>query len=263
MSQPPSQQPPDGNPRETFEGTQFQDDNLMRVHSQLMREKEEPTENFSFPPLVLIAVFMALAAWGGIYQVHYGGGFSVFHYDETKVAGAEEDTGPVEVDMMALGRRVYSQNCAVCHQADGRGQAGVFPPLVASDWVMDNPERLIKVVLGGLQGEVVVNGNVYNNAMTAFGRLSDQQIAAVLTYIRTDASYENNSFEVSEDLVAEVRDAYGARSEPWTQPELEDIHGVVTGVWSPDAGVATPDEAPPADAEGQETPPEAVPVASL
>ena len=227
--------PPEGESRETFEGTRFDDQDLQKVHTQLMREKEEPTENFSPMPLLFVALFMILAFWAGIYLVHYSGDFGPFHYDETRKAGSGEESGPREVDMMALGKRVYNQNCVACPPATGRGLPGVYPTLVDSDWVKDNPERLVKVVLAGLAGKVIVNGNEYNNAMTPFGRLKDQHIAAVLTYIRTDAAYENNSYPVSEELVAEVRAAYGERTDPWSQVELEAIHGPVTGQWEPQA----------------------------
>jgi mono/diheme cytochrome c family protein len=251
--------PPEGKSRPTFEGTEFDDRDLQKIHSQLIREKEEPTENFSPMPLFLVAVFMILAFWAGIYLVHYSGDFGPFHYDETAKAGAGEDTGPREVDMMALGKRIYNQNCVACHQSSGLGLPGVYPPLVASEWVHDNPERLIKVVLAGLAGPVVVKGNEYNNAMTAFNRLSDQHIAAVLTYIRTDPEYQNNSYAVSEELVAEVRAAYGARAEPWSQPELEAIHGPAVGGWEPAAAPVpevVEEAAPAEEAVGTE---EAVP----
>jgi len=227
--------PPDGEPRETFEGTHFEDQNLQKVHSQLLREKQEPTENFSPTPLFLVGLFMILAFWAGVYLVHYSGDLGPFHYDETKDPGVAEDVGPREVDMMALGKRIYNQNCVACHQADGNGLPGVYPPLVASDWVQDDPERLVNVILAGLAGPVVVNGNEYNNAMTAFGRLSDQQIAAVLTFIRTDPSYNNDSYEVSEEVVAQVRETYGSRSDAWSQAELDEIYGPVSGEWTPPA----------------------------
>ncbi|HSH09386.1 MAG TPA: cytochrome c, partial [Oceanipulchritudo sp.] len=217
--------PPQGKSRPTFEGTKYDDAELHKIHTQLMREKEEPTENFSPMPLFFVALFMILAFWAGVYLVRYSGDFGTFHYDETKTPGLAEAAGPREVDMLALGKRVYTQNCVACHQSSGIGLPGVSPPLVASDWVQDNPERLIKVVLAGLAGPVVVNGNEYNNAMTPFSRLKDQQIAAVLTYIRTDPSYQNNSYAVSEELVKEVRAVYGARTDPWSQAELEAIHG--------------------------------------
>jgi mono/diheme cytochrome c family protein len=241
--------PPDGKSRPTFEGTKFEDSDLQKVHTQLIREKEEPTENFSPMPLFLVAVFMILAFWAGVYIVHYSGDFGPFHYNETVKAGAAEDTGPREVDMMALGKRIYNQNCVACHQSSGLGLPGVYPPLVASDWLMDNPERLIKVVLAGLAGPVVVNGNEYNNAMTAFGRLSDQQIAAVLTWLRTDPEHKNDSYPVSEELVAQVRADYGARAEPWSQAELEAIHGPVVGQWAPPAPAEPVVEEAPAEGE--------------
>jgi mono/diheme cytochrome c family protein len=243
--------PPRGESRSTFEGTKFEDTDLQKVHGQLLREKEEPTENFSPMPLFLVALFMVLAFWAGVYIVHYSGDFGPFHYDETRKPGVAEDTGPREVDMMALGARIYNQNCVACHQADGNGLPGVYPTLVNSDWVQDNPERLIKVVLAGLAGPVTVNGREYNNAMTAFGRLSDQQIAAVLTYIRTDPDYNNASFAVSEELVASVRADYGERNEPWSQPELEAIHGPVTGEWEPAADPEPAAESGAAEGNGE------------
>ena len=200
-----------------------------------MREKEEPSENFSPMPLFFVALFMVLAFWAGVYLVRYSGDFGPFHYDETRMPGFAEDTGPREVDMMALGARVYSQNCVACHQGTGLGLPGVYPTLVESEWVKDKPERLVKIVLAGLAGPVTVNGAEYNNAMTPFGRLKDQQLAAVLTYIRTNPDYKNDSHAVSEELVAEVRAAYGERTDPWSQVELEAIHGPVTGSWKPPA----------------------------
>lgn len=235
--------PPSGESRSTFEGHRFSDEGLQRKHAQLLREKEEPSEGFSPMPLFLVFLIMILSFWAGIYMVEYGGYFDAFHFDETAPAGMlVQDTGPQEVDMLALGRRVWSQNCAICHGADGAGQPGVFPPVARADWVQDNPERLIKLTLAGLAGPIEVNGRPYNNAMTAFGRLSDQQIAAVLTYIRTDPAFGNNSYPVSPELVAQVRAEWGDRRNAWTGPELEEIHGPVTGNWSPPNGSA-PDSA--------------------
>lgn len=244
--------PPEGESRSTFEGTKFDDSDLQKVHSQLMREKEEPTENFSPMPLFLVAVFMVLAFWAGIYIVHYSGDFGPFHYDETAKAGAATADGPREVDMMALGARIYNQNCVACHQSNGRGLPNVYPPLVNSDWVKDDPHRLVNVILAGLAGPVTVNGKDYNNAMTAFGRLSDQQIAAVLTYIRTSPDYENDAPKVSEEMVAEVRAEYGERSDPWSQQELEAIYGVVDGQWvAPEAADGTAEDAESETAEDE------------
>jgi len=243
-----SEQPPkkhfpiDGKSRDTFEGNRFEDDHLQSVHSQLMREKEEPTENFSPMPLFLVGMFTLLVFWGGVYINRTGHAFDKFHYDET-ASGTHEPVGPVVVDMMAKGRKVYVKNCQACHQADGNGLPGVYPPLVGSDWVKDKPERLIKVVLSGLAGEVQVNGVAYTNAMTPFGPiLSDLDIAAVLSYVRTTVDFKNESYEVTEATVASVRSEYGARSSTWSQDELNAIHGAVTGDWEPPASEATESE---------------------
>ncbi|MFP4282591.1 MAG: c-type cytochrome [Opitutales bacterium] len=228
--------PPTGESRETFEGNRFEDDRLQKVHSQLMREKEEPSENFSYPPLVFVFVFMLLAFWAGIYLVHYSGGFSPFVFDERTSPGEGAAAAPAERDPLQIGRGVYVRQCSACHQQDGNGLPGVYPPVANSDWVKDDPRRLTKLVLNGLQGEVVVNGESYNNAMTAFGGvLSDSEIAAVLTYLRVSEDFGNDSHAVDAELVSEVRSEYGGRSEAWTQAELEAIHGPVTGEWSPSA----------------------------
>ena len=230
--------PPKGSSRETFEANRFGDVELQKVHSQLMREKAEPAEGFTPMPLFLVFVIMMFSFWAGIYMVNYSGGFSAYHFNERASSEVAVAEAPREVDIMALGQRVYVQNCQLCHQASGAGQAGVYPPVMESDWVQDNPDRLIKVVLHGLEGQVTINGNAYNNAMTAFGRLSDQQVAAVLTYLRTGDDFANDSYPVTEEEVATVRAEYGDRRSAWTQPELEAIHGPVTGEWAPAGGEA-------------------------
>lgn len=246
----PKHFPPTGESRATFEGNKFEDDTLQRVHSQLLREKEEPSENFSYPPLLLVFLFMLLSFGMGVYLIRFSGGFSPFVFNENLAGpGAGADAGPVQKDPLAEGKKVYARNCVACHQADGNGLPGVYPPLVNSDWVQDKPERLIKVVLSGLQGEVVVNGTTYANAMTPFGPLlDDDDIAYVLTYLRTAPEFANDSYAVSEELVAQVRTEYGSRSEAWTQVELEAIHGPVTGDWRP-AEAAAPAEPMEAEAE--------------
>ncbi|KAF0093004.1 MAG: cytochrome c class I [Puniceicoccaceae bacterium 5H] len=220
------QYPPDGNPRETFEGNRFEDARMQRVHDQLMRERPEPSENFAPLPLALTVLVMFLCVWAGLYLAKYTFEFDPFHYNEDRAANAVADEGPKEVDMMALGKRTFSQNCVACHQQDGQGQPGVYPPLAGSEWVQGNPKRLIAIVLHGLAGEVHVNGETYNNAMTPFGRLRDQQIAAVLTYVRSTPDFGNESDPVTEDMVAEVRDETSDQSEQWSQDQLDELYPI-------------------------------------
>jgi len=82
---------------------------------------------------------------------------------------------------------VYSTYCIACHQSDGKGDGNRFPPIAQSEWVNYNTDRLINVILNGLKGPVTVKGQSYNEVMPAHGSfLSDEQIADVLTYIKSN-----------------------------------------------------------------------------
>jgi len=83
------------------------------------------------------------------------------------------------------GKQVYATICTNCHQPDGRGMPGVFPPLAKSDFLMSDPERAIRVLLEGRQGPITVNGKDFNGVMPNFS-LKDEEIAAVLTYVRNN-----------------------------------------------------------------------------
>lgn len=85
--------------------------------------------------------------------------------------------------LIEKGRRVYTQTCFACHQPEGQGMPGVFPPLAKSDYLMADKARAIRSVVKGLSGEIVVNGQKYNGVMPPV-MLSDEQIAHVLTYVR-------------------------------------------------------------------------------
>jgi mono/diheme cytochrome c family protein len=82
---------------------------------------------------------------------------------------------------MERGKSIYEAQCMSCHMAEGEGLPGVFPPVAKSDYLLDK-NRLIKVVLMGVRGEMKVNGTDYNGEMTGF-QLSDQETADVLNYI--------------------------------------------------------------------------------
>lgn len=105
---------------------------------------------------------------------------------------------------------LYNTYCASCHQRDGKGDNNRFPPLVNSDWVRGDPERLIEVVLNGLQGEIIVNGKSWNGLMPKNDHLDDHAIASILTYIRRN--FNNKSSPVSTLLVNEVRSRSGKRT---------------------------------------------------
>lgn len=103
---------------------------------------------------------------------------------------------------MEAGKAFFTQNCAACHQANGQGVPNAFPPLAKSDYLMSDKKRAIRVVLKGLQGDVVVNGAKYNGVMPMLN-LSDEDAANVLTYIRN--SWGNKGGEVTPAEVKKER----------------------------------------------------------
>lgn len=110
--------------------------------------------------------------------------------------------------------------CAACHQANGQGLPGTYPPLAGSEWVVGNPEVPIRIVLHGLQGPITVKGASYNNAMMAFAdQLSDAEIAAVISYERS--SWGNSAAPVTAEQVRAVRDATKAQTTPWAPSALQ------------------------------------------
>lgn len=85
-------------------------------------------------------------------------------------------------DQIKMGKVVFTQNCAACHQLDGKGIPKAFPPLAKSDFLNKDVKRAIGVVKNGLTGNVTVNGEVFNGVMPSLG-LSNEDIANVLTYV--------------------------------------------------------------------------------
>ena len=92
-----------------------------------------------------------------------------------------EDSG--EDRLLAEGRVVFEANCVACHQADGRGVAGVFPPLLDNPSV-DDTDYLVEVIRNGLSGEITVGGAVYDGAMPAFAALDDEQVDSLVAYVQ-------------------------------------------------------------------------------
>ena len=117
------------------------------------------------------------------------------------------------------GASLFVANCSSCHGADGSGIRGAFPPLNGSSIVQGDKGSLIKILLHGLQGQVTVKGEQYNGTMPSFGNiLSDEQISATLTYIRSMP--ENTAGAVSSEEVSKVRSETSARQQAWTPNEL-------------------------------------------
>ena len=128
---------------------------------------------------------------------------------------------PSEEELVfSQGKQLYA-NCQGCHQPNGDGTSGTFPPLAGSERVLGDPQRIAAVVLNGLGGEVVVAGETYNNQMTPVGETwTDEQVAAVLTFIRKE--WGNNAGRVLPEAVAQTRakTKESGHTGPWTEKTL-------------------------------------------
>ena len=104
---------------------------------------------------------------------------------------------------LVAGGTLYKTYCMGCHQAEGQGIPGTFPPLAKSDYLIADKSRAIETVLNGLTGPIEVNGQRYNGVMPPMGHLKDDQIADILSYVRH--SWGNEGDAVSTADVAAVR----------------------------------------------------------
>ncbi len=199
-----------------------------RLHRPIFREPGDPAEGRERVPWWLWTVAVLAIFWGGWYLGRTGGPFDTTTHvafgrggegDPTVAETAGEKAQTAAANPLERGRQVYAQNCQPCHQQDGRGLAGVFPPLVGSEWVTGPEETVIRILLNGLQGPVEVAGATYNGLMPAWrDPLPDADIAAVAAYIRQWAP--NAAGAVEPAAVAALREATASRTAAWTAAEL-------------------------------------------
>ncbi|MCG2583826.1 copper-containing nitrite reductase [Massilia sp. TS11] len=114
-------------------------------------------------------------------------------------ATAAAASGALSVqDQVLAGKALFAGTCSVCHQANGAGLPGVFPPLAKSDYVNADPKRTIGVVLRGLNGKVKVNGTEYNSTMPPMNQLNDDEVANILTYVLNSWGNKGGQIKASE-----------------------------------------------------------------
>ncbi|TDJ53544.1 MAG: cytochrome c [Gemmatimonadetes bacterium] len=139
--------------------------------------------------------------------------------DTSSVAAAPAADAAADQAGSDEGERVYGRVCVTCHQADGAGIAPAFPPLAGSAVATGDAEVPIKIVLSGLTGEMTRDGTIFNGMMTPWASaLSDAEIAAVLTYVRSN--FGNSADAVTEAQVAGVRAATSSQTAPYTTDDL-------------------------------------------
>ena len=121
-------------------------------------------------------------------------------------AATAATTGALTVeDQIKAGKALFAGTCSTCHQPNGEGMAGVFPPLAKSDYIAANPKRVADIILHGLTGAVTVNGKDYNSVMPPMSQLTDDEVANIGTYVLN--SWGNPGGKISSAEVAARRKA--------------------------------------------------------
>ncbi len=138
-----------------------------------------------------------------------------------------------------VGKAGYEAYCQSCHQPDGKGMPGAFPPLAGSDYLLEDPERGIHAIISGITGTIEVNGKTYNSVMPNLAYLSDENIAAILNHVLS--SWGNDGGTVSVADVARIRkEVAGAEgAEGGLHPGTPAAEMAYQGAASPLAGEAT------------------------
>jgi mono/diheme cytochrome c family protein len=232
--------------------------NVTRVHNALAREHPDRVAE-SRPVSLWVALgAIAVTALGfTFFGAHRGtGADGVLNHNKFGASyqpripeALVPESSRVPENLASIGEKVYkSKGCVACHQANGEGQPGLYPPLAGSEWVLGSTERLAALVAYGLMGPVTVKGQVYSAAIMpahAPPVLTPKEFAAVLTFIRQ--SWGNAASEVT----VEQATAYLARSKGrtamYTEGELKTIpEDQMLGGDAPAPAAEAPATTPPA-----------------
>jgi mono/diheme cytochrome c family protein len=179
--------------------------------SRPARTGGEPEATNSPVPMAIVVLTLTLLFLGGVYFDYHSGWFNAKVYSPYVSVEQLDLYQPksVAAATLAIGKAKYEQNCGICHGFDGLGKAGTAPPLAGSEWVVANGfHRLAVIPLEGLNGPIEVKGQqmTFPSGMVAIGTaLSDADLAAVLTYIRS--SWGNKAGAVTADDVKAIRAA--------------------------------------------------------
>ena len=188
---------------------------------ELLWETKLPAGGYATPSTYVVdgKQYVVIAAGGGG-KPGTKPGNSFLAYALPDKTSERASRSEVSRETLSEAARLYMTRCAPCHQFSGQGTGDIFPPLTKTDWVTGDKSRLIKIVLGGLGGQIVVNGKQFDGEMPPWKEfLNDDQVATILTYIRT--SWGNNASEITPEEVKAVRMETEEKQQLWTTKELE------------------------------------------
>jgi mono/diheme cytochrome c family protein len=202
---------------------------VQEVHAAIQREKREPRVGLEPLSIWLIVVYGLAIFLGGAYLGRYSGNFSGDGLDPlggpppTKKASALGPAGGGAVQELTpaeRGKKIFAANCQTCHQANGLGVPGQYPPLAGSEFTTGGSRRPAMIVLKGLQGPVTVKGQKFGTAvMQPWDKtLTDQKIADVLTYERS--AWGNNASPVTAEQISSLRKELANHPESYTEPDI-------------------------------------------
>jgi mono/diheme cytochrome c family protein len=211
---------------------------VQEVHAAIQREKREPRVGLEPLSIWLIVVYGLAIFCAGAYLGRYSGSFSGDSLDPlggpppAKKTAAGVPGGGAQAEELSprdRGKKVFAANCQTCHQANGQGMPGQYPPLAGSEFTTGGSRRPAMIVLKGLQGPVKVKGQQYGNAvMQPWESLGDQKVADVLTYERSE--WGNNATPVTKEQIAALRKELASHPASFTEPDImavpdEDLPG--------------------------------------
>jgi mono/diheme cytochrome c family protein len=128
-----------------------------------------------------------------------------------------------ELSPAERGKKIFSANCATCHQANGQDVAGQYPPLAGSEYVINGTRCPAMIILKGLEGPLTVKNSHFGTAvMQPWDKtLTDAKIADVLTYIRSD--WGNNASPVTAEQIAALRKELAGHPASFHEADLQAI----------------------------------------
>lgn len=219
--------PPDPNGKDMTEPTSNpveREISTLDIHHAVMREASDPHEAFDPGPIWFWALTIAALIVGGFYMGKHMGAFGlqthIGYLPPGVPAGAQTAAAKTSEKAQMSGAAVYTSKCSTCHQPNGQGVTGAFPPLVDSPYVIGDPAIPVRIVLRGMQGPVEIKGVTYNGMMPAWADLlTDEEIAAVVSHIRSELP-GNSAKPVDVEFVAEQRQETADHPTPWTAEEL-------------------------------------------
>ncbi|MFZ4706432.1 MAG: c-type cytochrome [Bacteroidales bacterium] len=146
--------------------------------------------------------FFTLSIVAGIFTLGImascGGGQST---DSASTTDTTKKAATAAAPDMVLGESIYTTKCKVCHQPDGKGIKGAFPPLAASDYLLADKVRAVSQALNGSNMEIVVNGEKYKALMPQQVNTKEEAVAVINYVLNT---FGNNGGTVTLDEVKDV-----------------------------------------------------------